>query len=373
MSRRLTAAWASRVDALSVPNSMVMPKMSSEAVALFSYIDLFAGAGGLSLGLHRAGGRPVLAVEADRECVETYRLNFPDAEVLQEDVKTVDWNGVRADVVVGGPPCQGFSSLGRRQAKDPRNDLTFEVLRCAEVVHPLAVVVENVPRFLESEHCAAIKGGLTELGFAVRAGVVNCLDFGVPQRRARALLVAAERGLPLPWPRPTHGGAGEPRHRTVADAFARLPIEPDGRNRHDMKNISDAYLERFRSIAEGGSRNQLPPDLVLPCWREATGHSDVLGRLEWHKPSTTVRTEFFRPEKGRFLHPVADRPITAREAARLQSFPDSFAFPEEHTLYSLGRQIGNAVPPLLGTALGKAIVDTVDDRRIAASAVAPAS
>jgi DNA (cytosine-5)-methyltransferase 1 len=315
----------------------------------------------------------VLAVETDRECVETYRLNFPGARVLQEDVRKVSWADVQADVVVGGPPCQGFSSLGRRQATDPRNDLTFEVLRCAEAVRPLVVVIENVPRFLDSEHCAAIKDSLTELGFAVRTGVVNCLDFGVAQRRARALLVAAERGLPLPWPKPTHGGAGQPKHRTVADAFSRLPVEPDGRNRHDVKNFSDAYLERFRSISEGGSRNQLPPDLVLPCWREATGHHDVLGRLEWHKPSTTVRTEFFRPEKGRFLHPVADRPITPREAARLQSFPDSFTFPEDHTLYSIGRQIGNAVPPLLGAALGNAIVDTVHDRPIAASGVAPAS
>lgn len=339
---------------------------------MFSYIDLFAGAGGLSFGLHRVGGRAVFAVETDRECVETYRLNFRDTEVLQEDATMVSWAGVRADVVVGGPPCQGFSSLGRRKANDPRNDLVLEMLRCAEAVRPVAVVVENVPQFLRSDHCARIKSGLFELDFAVRVGVVNCVDFGVPQRRTRALLVAAKRGLPLPWPKPTHGGPGQPRHRTVADAFSRLPIEPDGRNRHDAKNLSDAYLERFRSITEGGSRQQLPPDLILPCWRAARGYSDVLGRLEWHKPATTVRTEFFRPEKGRFLHPVADRPITVREAARLQSFPDSFVFPENHTMYSVGRQIGNAVPPLLGMALGRALIDILQGRSATESAAVAA-
>jgi DNA (cytosine-5)-methyltransferase 1 len=329
---------------------------------VFSYVDLFAGAGGLSFGLDRTGGRAVLAVETDHECIETYRLNLPQVEALQEDVTTVSWTDIRADIVVGGPPCQGFSSLGRRQADDPRNDLVYEMLRCTVAVRPVIVAIENVPRFLESSQCKAITGGLNDIGFAVRTGVVSCADFGVPQRRTRALVVAARRGLPIPWPKSTHGGPGQPRHRTVADAFSRLPIEPDGRNRHDAKSMSDSYLERFRSITEGGSRNQLPPDLVLPCWRGASGHSDVLGRLEWHKPATTVRTEFFRPEKGRFLHPVADRPITAREAARLQSFPDSFIFPEDHTLYSVGRQIGNAVPPLLGQALGRAFAETLREQ-----------
>lgn len=326
---------------------------------MFVYTDLFAGAGGLSLGLHRVGAQPLLAVELDRESCETYQLNFPSATVTCADVREVSWDGVSADVVVGGPPCQGFSSLGRRRADDPRNDLTLEMLRCAAAVDPYAVVVENVPRFLDSGHCEQLSTGLRELGYGIRAGVVNCADFGVPQRRTRALLAAAKRGLPLPWPKPTHGANGQPRHRTVADAFARLPEDPDGRNGHDGRAMSDTYLERFRAIGEGGSRRQLPPDLELPCWREASGHNDVLGRLEWHKPATTVRTEFFRPEKGRFLHPVADRPITAREAARLQSFPDSFVFPSAHTLYSVGRQIGNAVPPLLGEAIGRALVESL--------------
>jgi DNA (cytosine-5)-methyltransferase 1 len=326
---------------------------------MFRFVDLFAGAGGLALGLHHVSGQAHLSVELDRDSTETYRLNFPDTEIVRADVRTIDWAGINTDVLVGGPPCQGFSTLGHRRDDDPRNDLSLEMLRCAAVVRPSAVIVENVPRFLDSKQCHALKMGLRNLGFGIRSGVVNCADYGVPQRRSRALVVASLRGFPIPWPQATHGAPGQPRHRTVADAFARLPIEPDGRNRHDYKLFSETYRERFLSITEGGSRRQLPPDLLLPCWREASGHSDVLGRLEWHKPATTVRTEFFRPEKGRFLHPVADRPITAREAARLQSFPDTFAFPEDQTLQSLGRQIGNAVPPLLGEAIGKAILTTL--------------
>lgn len=329
---------------------------------VFRYVDLFSGAGGLSLGFDRSGGRVAAAVERDSECVETYRLNFPGAFVLGADVRDVDFSGWTADVVAGGPPCQGFSALGRRQADDPRNDLTLELIRCARVVRPDVVVIENVPRFLNSRHCERLSTELHELGFAVRKGVVNSADFGVPQRRTRALVVAARRGLPLPWPAPTHGGVGQPRHRTVADAFSRLPLTPDGHNRHDPHNMSEIYLERFRAISEGGARSQLPPDLELPCWKGTRGHSDVLGRLEWHKPSVTVRTEFFRPEKGRFLHPVADRPITGREAARLQSFPDSFRFPPEHTMHSIGRQIGNAVPPLLAQAIGDAICRSLSFR-----------
>src|SRR5262249_21206917 len=159
----------------------------------------------------------------------------------------------QADVLVGGPPCQGFSSLGHRRADDPRNDLTLEMVRCAEAVRPRAIVLENVPGFLESSQCARITGDLRALGYAVRSGVVNCIGFGVPQRRMRALLVAAQRGLPLPWPKSTHGGLRQPRHRTVADAFSRLPTEPNGWNRHDSRRVSDTYLERFRSIREGGS------------------------------------------------------------------------------------------------------------------------
>jgi len=134
-----------------------------------------------------------------------------------------------------------------------------------------------------------------------------------------------------------------------------LPRNPSGENWHRDHRFSDTYVERFRAIPAGGSRVNLPSDLNLECWRTAKGHTDVMGRLVWTRPSTTLRTEFFRPEKGRFLHPSEDRPLTLREGARLQGFPDSYRFPDSQTMASVARQIGNAIPPPLSRAIGLAI------------------
>jgi len=326
--------------------------------ASFSFIDLFSGAGGFAYGLARAGGAGTcLAVEVDADCVETFRLNFPEAEAVHDDVRNVEFGGREVDLLVGGPPCQGFSKLNRGREHDPRNSLSAEMLRCVESARPALVALENVPGFLAAPEGELLVGRLRGLGYTVRAEVVNCADYGVPQRRKRALVAAASPGLALPWPKQTHGGGSLPPHRTVGEALALLPEEADGRNWHrDPERDPAVHLERFRAVREGGSRKDLPADLVLDCWKNVDGYSDVLGRLHWHRPATTIRTEFFRPEKGRFLHPRADRPVTPREAARLQSFPDRFAFPEHHTLTSVGRQIGNAIPPALAEAIGRAAV-----------------
>jgi DNA (cytosine-5)-methyltransferase 1 len=138
-----------------------------------------------------------------------------------------------------------------------------------------------------------------------------------------------------------------------------LPTDPTGENWHRPYDDDRAYADRYRTIPEGGGRKDLPPDLVLDCWNKTDGFSDVFGRLLWSRPATTVRTEFFRAEKGRFLHPSADRPITPREAARLQSFPDSFRFPEEQSLQAVARQIGNAMPPRAAEAIGFAIMSVL--------------
>jgi DNA (cytosine-5)-methyltransferase 1 len=137
-----------------------------------------------------------------------------------------------------------------------------------------------------------------------------------------------------------------------------LPTVPDGQRWH-RPYPSSPQIERIRSVPEGGARANLPADLVHECWRNTRGFGDVFGRLVWHRPSITIRTEFFRPEKGRFLHPTADRPITVREAARLQSFPDEFIFPESQTLTSVARQIGNAIPPRVAEAIGRVVADQI--------------
>ena len=329
----------------------------------FRTIDLFSGAGGFSAGLIRAGADPAIkAVDLDEDSVETYRLNLPEADVVASDIRELDFGGWDADLVVGGPPCQGFSTLNRGRDGDVRNSLSDEMLRCVRTVRPPFVAVENVAGFLAAVEGRAVVSTLEELGYTVRAEVVSCEDFGVPQARKRALVIAGALGRPVPWPRSTHGGNGHglPAHRTVGEALALLPDRPSGRNWHrDPDRDPEVHLERFRSVREGGSRVDLPPDLVLDCWKGTEGYRDVLGRLRWHRPATTIRTEFFRAEKGRFLHPRADRPITAREAARLQSFPDSFRFPEEQTLTSVARQIGNAMPPALAAAIGVSVAEAL--------------
>lgn len=337
-------------------------------------VDLFCGAGGFALGFDRAHRYScVLAVDDDPACTETFALNFPDARVVTGDVREVDLAGVDADVLVAGPPCQGFSTLNRARRGDSRNALTREVLRGCDGFEPLAVAVENVPPFLEAEEGRHLVVGLRQRGYRVRAGVVNGADYGVPQRRLRALVVGV-RADGSAWPRPTHSAESSsrlPRHRTVADALALLPTQPDDRNWHRRYAATSAIAyERYRAVPEGGSRLDLPTDLRYACWVDARGHGDVLGRLHWRRPSGTLRTEFFRPEKGRFLHPSENRPITPREAARLQSFPDSFVFPERQTLTAVARQIGNAIPPRLAEAIAREIASVlVAD--VAATSVKP--
>ena len=342
-----------------------MARLKDKALSAFSYIDLFAGAGGFTLGLEAAGGDPQShAVEADPDCGETFRANFPEASLVPSDIREVRYKGIEADVVVAGPPCQGFSLLNRGRRGDPRNLLFEEVVRCVKAVRPHVVVVENVPRFLDSSEGQALVAALENRGFRVRSGLVNAADYGVPQARTRALVVGAKLGGAVPWPVRTHAASASalPPHRTVADAFTLLSTEPDGRNWH-VDVLRTDRIERLRAVREGGNRRDLSPDLLFDCWKDTDGFNDVMGRLVWHKPATTVRTEFFRPEKGRFLHPVADRPITPREAARLQSFPDSFEFPATHGLYSVGRQIGNAIPPRLAAAIGKAVAQSLSAPR----------
>jgi DNA (cytosine-5)-methyltransferase 1 len=332
----------------------------------YSFLDLFSGAGGFTLGLEAAGAlADSVAVDADPDCAETFRSNFPQATMIESDVRDVDYSAYSVDVVVAGPPCQGFSLLNRRRDGDERRVLWTEVVRAVEVLRPTIAVVENVASFADSEESRELGLVLEARGYSVRMGVVNAADYGVPQRRLRSLLTAAAAGWSPPWPAATHSASARdlPAHRTVAEAFSLLPTRPSGREWHrDDYRARSPQIERLRSIREGGARRDLPVDLVLDCWKDAGGFSDVLGRLEWSRPATTVRTEFFRPEKGRFLHPSEDRPITPREAARLQSFPDSFVFPEHHKLYSVGRQIGNAMPPRLARAIGSAISGSLGSR-----------
>jgi len=326
-------------------------------------LDLFSGAGGLSLGLSWAGFKSIGAVEFDAAAAQTYDRNFGNHVLRREDgsplpIEEVDFEEYvgKVDLLTGGPPCQGFSQLGKGLADDPRNLLWRYFMKAVEVIRPRAFLMENVPPILRAAEGEATVSVARQLGYSVSADVLTASTYGVPQRRRRAFVIGRRDG-PITLPEPIGGP-----ERTVRWAIEDLPREPDGQNWHIGRNPRPQSLERYRVVPEGGNRFDLQrarPDITPRCWLEKpSGSTDVFGRLWWDRPSLTIRTEFFKPEKGRYLHPSADRPITHREAARLQSFPDDFEFVGSNI--QVARQIGNAVPPLLAYNLGKSVVEAMD-------------
>jgi len=323
-------------------------------------IDLFCGAGGFTLGFVHNGFQPRLAVDNDGACAETYAANFGQhvQRCAVEDVASFP----KAHVVIGGPPCQGFSNLGAHIPDDPRNQLWRQYMRCVEAVLPAVFVVENVPPLLRSEEYACLTRLAEDLGYEVEGRILNAADYGVAQRRKRAIVIASRVGAPE-FPEPTHYDPqdgqgnlnGQRPWATLRDVIGDLPLEPDEVNWHVGRNPTAKSRERYKHIPPGGNRWNLPRELMPECWiRKTQGGTDLFGRLEWDRPAFTIRTEFFKPEKGRYLHPQADRPITHREAARIQGFPDSFEF--RGSKIQVARQIGNAVPVGLARAIAGAVL-----------------
>ena len=338
-------------------------------------IDLFAGCGGLTAGFRAAGGfTTVAAVELDPEAAATYAQNFGDHVHVGDIAAWSESDMPAADVVVGGPPCQGFSALGKQDPDDPRSALWHEYLRVLQRVDPDYFVLENVPQFLGSQQFSDLQAETSRRGrlhgWALEPHLLNAAQYGAAQARKRAVVIGrragtAELGLPTPV-------AGHETVRTVLAGVRRRVTETTlpastipfrGESVAGVFKMNDLHitrrptvrsLERYAHIPLGGNRFNLPDELKTPGWRKhLTGSSDVMGRLHWDKPSVTIRTEFFKPEKGRYLHPVQDRAITHLEAALIQGFPEDFLWCG--TKVSIARQIGNAVPIPLGRAIAQLI------------------
>lgn len=358
---------------LSASTDIVAP--ASSGVERLSVLDLFAGAGGISAGLDRTGGFLALeAVEMDVAAAATYAANH-DGAVYVGPIQ--DWlrsNRVPSvDVIVGGPPCQGFSALGKQDAEDERNVLWREYAATITRAQPRWFVVENVATFLASgqfqEFAASTRPGCTLADYRIEARVLNAADYGAYQARKRAVVVGHHRDLPFPgWPRAEFTG----KHRTVRQALAGVPSSWDAvelpervteyagvtlpgvyrtTELHIGRNYTPLSVQRFAHIPPEGNRFDLPEHLLAPCWvKHRSGSADVMGRLRWDRPSVTIRTEFFKPEKGRYLHPEANRAITHYEAALLQGFSRDYRWVGSKT--AIARQIGNAVPIPLAEAIG---------------------
>jgi DNA (cytosine-5)-methyltransferase 1 len=367
--------------------------MTPSAGTTIKVLDLFAGAGGLSAGLHEASTRyrTVRAVEMDKAAAASYEATFGQGLAYAGPIQ--DWladeDVPSVDVIVGGPPCQGFSTLGKQDVEDQRNFLWQEYAETIVRAKPRYFIVENVAAFAKSRQfedftaATALGGALADYQFEHR--VLNAADFGAPQARKRAVVIGWRHDVEFPgWPDPTHSADGRslPKHKTVADALDRVPLAPDmdaefnrwrvefagreyagsftPRQMHWSREYSDLSKRRFREIPEGGNRFDLPESLLADCWKKhRTGSADVMGRLHWNRPSVTIRTEFFKPEKGRYLHPdpAVHRAITHYEAALLQGFPDGHRFVGSRT--AIAKQIGNAVPIPLGAAIGRQLADVL--------------
>ena len=321
----------------------------------FTAVDLFAGCGGLSLGLKWAGFRIVAAVEVDAKRAQTYALNHPDTRILIRDIRKVGIEeltagirpGQRIDLVAGCPPCQGFSRIRRRNAiqavSDPRNDLVLEFVRLVRAIRPKAVMLENVPGLENDPRFATLLRSLRACRYKVTWRVLDLAHYGVPQRRKRLVLLAWHGSEP-----PNLDQIAKGPRRTVRDALEQLPtLVKSAKILHSVRvRRSNDVIERIRHVPlDGGSRSSWPQGIRLDCHQAVDGFRDVYGRMAWDSLAPTITGGCINPSKGRFLHPSKHRAITLLEAARLQTFPVWYSFDVNHGRYPIAAMIGEALPP----------------------------
>lgn len=346
-------------------------------------IDLFSGAGGLSQGFRDAGFDIISAVEIDKNLSQTFRENFKKTKLFEEDISKVNSKDLLAnksnvDIVIGGPPCQGFSMSGKRIRSngiflnDKRNKLFKEFVRVIKDLKPKIFLMENVPGILniyQGKTKNQILSIFQSLGYETKVKVLLAADYGVPQLRKRAFFIGNNLGIDPEFFFPPKNYKN---YVTVEDAIFDLPFTKSGEGSFQSKYKRKAYTEYqikmrrntkvlynhtstkhdekvlkiMRMLKQGQGRKDLPKKL-----QTKSIHSGAYMRMVKNKPAYTITTRFDTPPVGRVTHPVADRALTAREAARLQSFPDDFIFLGKRT--HIGMQIGNAVPPLMAFEIAK--------------------
>ncbi len=354
-------------------------------------VDLFAGAGGLGLGLERAGFSIVLANEIETDFSKTYALNHTKTRVLTGDIREIDFAaelsglGVASvDIVAGGPPCQGFSTIGSKRVDDPRNALFHEFLRAVETIFPRYVVFENVAGFKSLYGGYAyqtLTNKLSLMGYGFVSTVLCASDFGLPQFRKRTILVGWKKDSPpIALPLPTHlqypDLFGTLKKLCLWDAISDLPpidaenppthyLSPpqtdyqillrqgvSSLSEHCVANYGDKMKAVLERIPPGGCVKDLPFAL-----RPKNCFKNTYARLLPFQPSPTITRNFGTPSSSRCIHPFQNRALSTREGARLQGFPDSYLFSGSKTSKNL--QIGNAVPPVFGEIIARQIATKI--------------
>ena len=342
-------------------------------------IDLFSGSGGTTQGLKKAGIEVVAAVEIDEVASKTYQFNNPEVKLFNNDIRNItksdfmNFYNTKKDylMLVACPPCQGFSLIRRGGEDDIRNELVFEYLRLINETKPEFLLMENVAGMMTKKGKVIFDRFSEQLTeeYYIKYAVLNSADYGVPQTRKRLVLHGIKKSIfkemnlqEIKLPNKTHSNDRESQlpHWKTAEILLGLPPLKAGEeyrgdlpvHNHIANGLSELNIKRLQIIRRGGgSRNALPEELVLKCHKGKTGHSDVYGILDINKPSVTITGGCMTFSKGRFGHPYEDRALSAREAARLQSFDDDYKFFGNRS--QLAKQIGNAVPVNLAKASGE--------------------
>ena len=356
-------------------------------------VDLFAGCGGLSEGLRRAGFAIAAGVENDLTAAATYAANHPEVVLLKKDIRKVKGDELqsmlgdfRPTLVAGCAPCQGFCSLTAKYARnDPRNELLLEMARLIEELRPDAILMENVPGVLTrgDEILGEFLERIRACGYYPAYRIVQMADYGIPQSRRRFVLVAG-RGFVIPFPDPTH--IKRPREseqlspwRTVRDAIYgrpgptrldRIPKRVGARELgwHVVRQLQPQTRARLRAAVPGKTWRRIDEKLRPSCHKgDYVGFTNVYGRMSWDEPSPTITSGCVTPAKGRFGHPDRRRTtISVREAALLQTFPEEYKFETDY-IDRACEMIGNAVPPAFGEVIGRAVIEALHRHRASLS------
>lgn len=344
-------------------------------------IDLFAGVGGLSYGFAKNDSFEILmANEVDPVIAKAYSLNHPNVTIINDDIRNLKEDQLdmfkknRIDLIVGGPPCQSYSTLGKRQM-DARAHLFEEYCRVLNILKPKMFVFENVSGLLSMQNghlIEIIKKKFSSLGYELKIELLDAADYGVPQHRERVILVGTLGKNIFEYPPRTHGEGLLP-FATLEDALSDMPILESGEENNnylsDPKNeLQEFYrknsfqlednsapkngkhlIEIMKSLPDGGSKDDLPIEI-----RPKSGYGNTYAKMWWKKPAPTITRNFGTPSSSRCIHPRDSRALTTREGARLQTFPDDYKFYGSRSMKNL--EIGNAVPPFLSIAIANQVL-----------------
>lgn len=347
-------------------------------------IDLFAGVGGMSLGFENQGFDVVIANEYDESIAKAYKENHKKTKMVVGDITSLNLEEVfgkyagQIDAVIGGPPCQGFSQKGQRKTiHDERNFLFKYYVKVVELVQPKYFVMENVPNLLTAENGyfrKELENLFNSMGYQLKMGVLNAADYGVPQNRRRAVIIGKKDAVAPELPTPLdstvtiwdaisdlaylNSGEGEEEQEYKMDAQSSYQKELRGGAtrlyNHVVTRHSKLALERLALIPPNAGKEVLPEEHLTKSI-----YSGTWTRMRKEEISVTITTRFDTPSSGKFTHPFLDRAITVREAARIQSFPDSFRFVGNKG--SQMKQVGNAVPPKLAGAIAAVIMKDIKE------------